>query len=296
MRLNSRSCSYGYRAGRSRLQAIERIVELRDAGYRWVVDADISAYFDEVDQAALLVQLSRYVTDAALLELIRTWLRATVRWQEGDFCQIRGIAQGSPLSPLLANLYLDSLDETLLGQSLALVRYADDFVILCRDRETADDALELTEEILTGLSLRLNERKTHVTNFSEGFHFLGASFLRDAVHIPPPRKKPSPAKPTPPRKSRPAPAASPSSMTEAFMRVLATHTTSAGAPTTNSERIRKPQALATKKPPSAMAVPSPRPPVETDEFFSSCDGIRDGRGIRSAISHPTSAFAGFIPD
>lgn len=260
------TCSFGYRPGRSRLQAIERIVELRDAGFRWVVDADIAAYFDEVDQSALLVELSRHVPDTALLDLIRIWMRATIRWQEGDFCLIRGIAQGSPLSPLLANLYLDSLDEALLGQSLALVRYADDFVILCRDREAADDALELTEDVLAGLSLRLNERKTRVTNFAEGFHFLGAAFLREAVHIPPPRKKAASSQPAsqrvPPRVERT------SSMALAFMDLIAHHASAPTAvPVVQTKSAVKPNAAKVK--PSKAAVASRPTPTsaESDEFF-----------------------------
>ncbi len=181
------ACSFAYRAGFSLTQALARVQSLRDQGYRWVVDADISSYFDEVDQARLLAELGRYLKDAPLLALVRTLLRSPVHpaeEDEGDYCLVRGIPQGSPLSPLLANLYLDTLDEALLGGGLALVRFADDFLVLCRDKEEAEDALDLTESVLTGLSLKMNPAKTRITHFDQGFHFLGAEFLRNAIKPP----------------------------------------------------------------------------------------------------------------
>lgn len=181
------TCSYAYRPGRSLQQALSRVQSLRDQGFRWVVDADIQSYFDEVDHATLLAEVARYVPDARVVALIRTLCRALVRPadpEQGEYCMVRGIAQGSPLSPLLANLYLDSLDEILLERGLCLVRFADDFLVLCRDKDDAEDALEITETALKSLSLKFNAQKTRIINFDQGFHFLGAEFLRDAIKLP----------------------------------------------------------------------------------------------------------------
>lgn len=171
-------CSFAYRRGRSVRQAVERVERYRDAGFRWVVDADISGFFDHIDRTRLLAELRRVVADARLVELVAQWIKCEVC----EAGQIRrpteGIAQGSPLSPLLANLYLDRLDEAILDENLRLVRFADDFVILCRSRERAEDALELTGKILDQLRLKLNDTKTRIVDFNQGFRFLGVNFVR----------------------------------------------------------------------------------------------------------------------
>ena len=94
---------------------------------------------------------------------------------------LRKASLGSPISPLLANLYLDHLDEALLGDDLRLVRFSDDFVILCKHEEHAARALDLTEEVLGALRLRLNREKTRIIDFERGFRFLGVEFVRSLV-------------------------------------------------------------------------------------------------------------------
>ncbi|MDP2834257.1 MAG: CRISPR-associated endonuclease Cas1 [Pseudomonadota bacterium] len=174
--------SWGYRRGRSTQMALAEVARLRDEGFRWVVDADISAFFDEVDHPALFARLARYLPDPRLLALIRLWVAGVVKTVEGVYRRIeRGIPQGSPISPVLANLYLDDFDEAILDENLRLVRFADDFLILCRDREQAEDALALTSETLDALDLRLNQAKTRITHFDEGFRFLGVNFLREQL-------------------------------------------------------------------------------------------------------------------
>jgi CRISPR-associated protein Cas1 len=176
--------SFAYREGRSVDQAIGHILSLRDKGYRWVVDADITSYFDEVPHAPLLQVLSQYVDDVRVQDLVRLWLSAEI--QDGDlrFKPQKGVPQGSPLSPLLANLYLDRFDEECLRHRCRLVRFADDFVILCKSRPEAEKALELSGQALADLRLQLNPRKTRITTFEQGFRYLGVQFLRSLAFKP----------------------------------------------------------------------------------------------------------------
>ena len=171
-------CSFAYRQGRSVRQAVQRIESLRNEGYKWVVDADIRSFFDEIPHDALIAALRELVPDEALLALIRKWLMAPIRRNGIDHPRSRGIAQGSPLSPALANLYLDQLDEAILDELLRIVRFADDFVVLCRTPKRAEEALELTTDVLKQLELRLHPVKTRLTSFDEGFKFLGHYFVR----------------------------------------------------------------------------------------------------------------------
>ena len=170
--------SFAYRVGRSVDQAVSLIERLRDKGFNWVVDADIHRYFDEVDHDLLMIEIEKMVTDKGILRLIRQWLKATVVDGKKRYKLTKGVPQGSPLSPLLANLYLDHLDDTLLDKNLRLVRYADDFVILCKSADKANDALELTGDVLESLRLSFSEHKTRVVNFDQGFRFLGVQFIR----------------------------------------------------------------------------------------------------------------------
>lgn len=170
--------SFAYRRGRSVKRAVERVLRYRDLGFRWVVDADISAFFDNIDHALLLKAVREVVSDARILALIEQWIRTEVVVDGVAHPTSKGVPQGSPISPLLANLYLDRLDEVLLAENLRLVRYADDFLILCKDRPHAEEALEITEDLLATLHLRLNTTKTRIVNFDHGFRFLGVTFVR----------------------------------------------------------------------------------------------------------------------
>lgn len=175
--------SYAYRAGRSVPMAVARVAAWRDQGYQWVVDADIATFFDQIDHDLLIAKLQRTLQDHSLLPLIRLWLAATLLDADGGQPRLltRGVPQGSPLSPLLANIYLDDFDEALLERDLRLVRFADDFLILCKDRQAADDAMELTEDVVETLRLRLKPEKTRITHFDEGFSFLGVDFIRNLM-------------------------------------------------------------------------------------------------------------------
>ncbi len=169
------SCSYGYRRQRSVAHAVRALVRHRDSGRRWLLDADIEAFFDSVDRELLLARLREGVDDPSLLKLIDNWLRA-MPFGRGKG---KGLALGAVISPLLANIYLHPLDQALARARWATVRYADDFVVLCTSRQQAEHARGVVDQVLAGLRLQLNLAKTSVTSFDDGFQFLGVRFRGD---------------------------------------------------------------------------------------------------------------------
>lgn len=168
--------SFAYRSGRSVQQATARIVACRDQGLCWVVDADIQAYFDNIPHQGLLSMLRRRLPDDSLTPLLAQWLAAPVMEDGALQPRRRGVPQGSPLSPLLSNLYLHPLDCALAEAGYTLVRYADDFLVLCHSKPEAEAGLTLVRQVLGQLQLALNEEKTRVTHFQAGFRFLGVRF------------------------------------------------------------------------------------------------------------------------
>lgn len=182
--LEFEKCSYGYRPNRSYKMAVEQVARLRGQGYRWLVDADIKHFFDEIPHTALRKLLKHYQLDDDLINLISECLFS--RQSENGILQFGsalglGIPQGSSLSPMMANLYLDYLDETLLAKNYNIVRYADDFVILTKSKADASLALDTAQHVLTQLNLSLNLEKTTICSFNEGFEFLGHTFIDDFV-------------------------------------------------------------------------------------------------------------------
>lgn len=166
--------SYGFRPGRSCHEAVEQVLELGRQGYRYVLDADISGFFDNLSHAAILRELSDVVADGNILRLVEKFLRAGVM-EGGKIRPTRvGTPQGGVVSPLLANIALNVLDWYLHEHGFRFVRYADDFVVLCRSEAEAKEALALVEQLLADrLGLSLSAEKTKVTRFHEGFAFLG---------------------------------------------------------------------------------------------------------------------------
>ena len=196
LELEFEDVSFAYRKGRSVNQAVARVEQYRDEGYRWVVDADIKAFFDQVDRTLLMGEVKKVIKDKGIRNLIRLWLDVTIADGKKRYKTERGLPQGSPISPMLANLYLDHLDEALLDENLRIIRFADDFVILCNSENKAQEALELTAEVLEELRLHLNANKTQVVDFNAGFRFLGVEFIRSLAfkaHLPQSQKDCIPA-------------------------------------------------------------------------------------------------------
>jgi len=181
---------YAYREGRSAMGAVQEVHRLLCQGYREVVDADLSGYFDSIPHAELMRCVARRVSDKAMLHLIKQWLvtpveesdeRGRTRRTTRNKDTGRGTPQGAPISPLLANLYMRRfvLGWKTLGHEERLrariVNYADDFVIVCRGR--ADQALAAMRDMMRRLKLTVNETKTHVCRLpAESFDFLGYTF------------------------------------------------------------------------------------------------------------------------
>jgi CRISPR-associated protein Cas1 len=173
--------SFAYRKGRSRKNAAEAIETARALGYEYALKADIEAFFDAVPWPHLLDKLAALFPFEPLLDDIREWVMAPVLFDGRLLHRERGLPQGAVISPLLANLVLDEMDETLLGKGFKVIRYADDFVIACRSAEEALRAKEEAAKVLEGLSLSLNEAKTQITGFEQGFTYLGYLFKRSQV-------------------------------------------------------------------------------------------------------------------
>lgn len=174
--------SFGFRPRRSAHQARERIRAGLRQGRRWVVDADIKGFFDHLDHGLLAAMLRERVSDRRVMDLITGWLRAGVLAGEQLLHPDAGTPQGGVASPLLANVYLDRLDQAWqadyrrLGE---LTRYADDLVIVCATRERAEAALAALERLLAELGLELAAAKTRIVDLrapDQGFDFLGYHF------------------------------------------------------------------------------------------------------------------------
>lgn len=173
--------SYGFRPGRGAKDALRRVDELLKAGKIWVVDADMKGYFDSIPQDKLLAAVGEHVADGAVLELIQRFLKQGVLesgkgWSPTD----KGTPQGGVLSPLLANIYLNSLDHLMAGEGWVMIRYADDFVILCQSQEEAQQALQDVRQWVEQAGLTLHPTKTRIVDASQagGFDFLGYHFER----------------------------------------------------------------------------------------------------------------------
>jgi group II intron reverse transcriptase/maturase len=175
--------SYGFRPGRSTHSAADRVQQMKDKGYGYVVDLDIRGFFDHVDHEILMKLVSKVVKDRRVLGLIRGWLTAGVMEEGKIRFQTSGTPQGGVISPLLSNIYLTVLDNALAAKGHPFVRYADDVLIFCHEREQADQILAYVRQVLSKLKLELNEEKTCVRSFSEGFDFLGFHFNKRGMKV-----------------------------------------------------------------------------------------------------------------
>jgi len=165
--------SYGFRPGRNCHQAVERVLELHRLGHVYVLDADIKGFFDNIPHEVIMAGVAAEVADGNILGLVERFLKAGVM-QEGLLRPTTvGTPQGGVISPLLANITLNSLDWQLHEHGFRFVRYADDFVVLCQTEAEVQEAFALVQEHLSSLGLSLSAEKTKTTKFREGFAFLG---------------------------------------------------------------------------------------------------------------------------
>jgi group II intron reverse transcriptase/maturase len=181
-------CSFGFRKGKSQIDAINIIEEYKEQGYKWVLDADIKGFFDNIDHKLLIEFIKQKVTDGWVIEIIKSWLTMGVM-KDGEYIPTeKGTPQGGVISPLLANIFLHQFDKVMVERGYKLVRFADDFVVMTKSKSKAKRAYEVVKEIITEkLKLELHPEKTVITNFGEGFVFLGFEFI--AWRYKRPRKK-----------------------------------------------------------------------------------------------------------
>src|SRR5208283_4377122 len=160
--------SYGFRPGRGCKDALRRVDGLLESGHTWVVDADLKGYFDTIPHDPLLARVKERVSDGRLLALLEQYLKAGVMdglkgWEPTE----QGTPQGAVISPLLANLYLNPLDHLLAAQGYAMTRYADDFVVQCRDEAHAQRALELVVQWAQANGLTVHPDKTRIVDATQ---------------------------------------------------------------------------------------------------------------------------------
>ena len=170
--------SYGFRPNRSAKDALRALDSELKSGKNWVVDADIQGYFDNIAHDKLMEKIRRRIADKHLLSLLEKYLVQRVSETTREWSPIKGSPQGAVLSPLLANIYLHDLDLQLQGK-YSLVRYADDFVILCSSQSEAESALEEIQQWMESHELTLHPDKTgirHEPTDSKGIEFLGYRF------------------------------------------------------------------------------------------------------------------------
>ena len=181
--------SYGFRPWRGCKDALRRVDALLKAGSGWVVEADFKSYFDTIPHDRLMALVEKKIADGRVLALLRSYLRQGVLEELGHSeAGEEGTPQGAVISPLLANIYLDPLDHIMAGNGCEMVRYADDFIVLCTSQEQAEAALKTIQKWVSEVGLTLHPDKTGIVEMSQpgGFDFLGYHFERGSKT---PRKK-----------------------------------------------------------------------------------------------------------
>ena len=169
--------SYGFRPGRGCKDALRRVSQLLDKGFVHVVDADLKGYFDSIPHAQLMSRVEERIVDGRVLRLIADFLKANILDDAKQWTPEEGAPQGAVLSPLLSNVYLDPLDQKMAELGIEMVRYADDFVILCETAEDAVRALDLVRQWVADNGLTLHPEKTRIVDTrTDRFDFLGYSF------------------------------------------------------------------------------------------------------------------------
>ena len=172
--------SYGFRPNRGCKDALRRVDALLKAGYNWIVDADLKSYFDTIPHSALIGWVQEKVTDGRVIRLLEAFLTQKVMETAEGWTPEEGTPQGAVISPLLSNIYLDPLDHEMETGGAEMVRYADDFVILCRRQAEAGEVLKRVQEWAQKAGLKLHPLKTRIVDATQrgGFDFLGYHFER----------------------------------------------------------------------------------------------------------------------
>jgi RNA-directed DNA polymerase len=173
------STSYGFRPRRGCRDALREVDRLIREGLTFVVDADLQSYFDTIPHERLMHRGEERISDGRLLALLRAFLAQDILHGVEQWTPVAGTPQGAVISPLLANIYLHPLDELLASRGYRMVRYADDFVVMCKSREEAEAALAVVQQWVTENGLRLSPTKTQVGDCrvpGQGFEFLGYRF------------------------------------------------------------------------------------------------------------------------
>jgi RNA-directed DNA polymerase len=172
--------SYGFRPGRCCKDALRQVAKLLEDGYTWVVDADLKGYFDNIPKEGLMQEIAEKIADGRVLKLIRQYLDQEILESMKRWKPEKGTPQGAVLSPLLSNIYLNPLDHMMEAEGIEMVRYADDFVLLCRSEREARCALRIVEQWVEQAGLTLHPEKTHIVDatIAGGFDFLGYHFER----------------------------------------------------------------------------------------------------------------------
>jgi len=182
-------CSHGFRPKRSTKDALRKVQAYLDAGYNWVVDVDIQRYFDTIPHRLLMVEIEKEISDRSVLALIEAYLRQGVLEGTKSYAALeQGTPQGGVISPLLANVYLHPVDAAMEADGYAMVRYADDCVVMCRSQDEATRALGRIRELMESRQLTLHPMKTKLVEATApgGFDFLGYHFEQGRRY---PRKK-----------------------------------------------------------------------------------------------------------
>ena len=175
--------SFGFRHGRGGHDALRIVEQKLEEGYVYVVDADLKGYFDTIPKDRLLALVKEHISDSRMLNLIKLFLDQNILEELREWSPISGVPQGAVLSPVLSNLYLNPLDHQMADAGFEMVRYADDFVVLCRSRSEAEDALKMISAWVEDAGLTLHPTKTKIVDSREkSFAFLGYSFRGDKIY------------------------------------------------------------------------------------------------------------------
>ena len=175
--------SFGFRHGRGAHDALRIVEQKLQEGYVYVVDADLKGYFDTIPKDRLLALVKEHISDSRMLKLIKMFLDQNILEELREWTPIAGVPQGAVLSPVLSNLYLNPLDHEMADAGFEMVRYADDFVVLCRSQSEAEEALRMITAWVEQAGLTLHPTKTKIVDSRvESFAFLGYSFRGDKIY------------------------------------------------------------------------------------------------------------------